>query len=135
MNLEFEFIKFPENITNYAKKIIDACYKVYVQRQAKQYEKGVIYHRFSYKWINYMSQTVTSEEGFVAIVKVDGQVAAFMKGYNNVRTESLEVPRLAINDEYYFYSPGVLLVNETMKWIYDQDDVSILDLCRGTEKY
>lgn len=82
-----------------------------------------------------MSQIVTSEEGFVAIVKIDGQVAAFMEGYNNVRMESLEVPRLAINDEYYFYSPGVLLVNETMKWIYGQDDVSILDLCRGTEKY
>ena len=79
--------------------------------------------------------SLPGENGFVAVVKVDGRIAGFMEGYINERKKSLEVPRLAIDDAFSFYSPGMLLLNESVKWLIENSDVRIIDLCRGTEKY
>ena len=46
---------------------------------------------------------------------IDGQLAAFMSGMLGLKHEYV-VPRLSINDEFGFYSPGMLLLNEAVKY-------------------
>lgn len=42
---------------------------------------------------------------------------------------------LAIDMEYSFYSPGYVLLCETMKYVIPNTSIRNIDLCRGTEKY
>ena len=49
--------------------------------------------------------------------------------------EEIQIPRLAIDSEYSFYSPGYLMVCETLKWLMINSDIQTLDLMRGGEKY
>lgn len=45
------------------------------------------------------------------------------------------MPRLAIDDNYRFYSPGYVLLAETLKYLGANTEVHELDLSRGEEKY
>lgn len=57
-----------------------------------------------------------------------------MSGMLGLRNEYV-VPRLSINDEFGFYSPGMLLLNETVKHFIAETDVRHLDLSQGEEPY
>ena len=74
-------------------------------------------------------------KGVLANFLIDGEVAAFMFGYINQRNHSLEIPKLAINEKFGFYSPGMLLVDNTVKYLANNTSIKNLDLCRGTEQY
>lgn len=43
--------------------------------------------------------------------------------------------RLAIDTKYSFYSPGLILVNELIKYMIDKTAYRVLNLGQGTEKY
>lgn len=47
----------------------------------------------------------------------------------------LIVPRLAINDHFRRYSPGMILLNEAIKHSYDHTNIKEIDLSRGVDKY
>ena len=50
--------------------------------------------------------------------------------------DRIVIPRLAIDDQFRFYSPGYLLICETMKYLLENNSsIKNIDLCRGTEKY
>lgn len=66
---------------------------------------------------------------------VDGELAAFMGGFISRGEGSFVVPRLSINEDFGFYSPGILLVNETARFMLDNTSYRILDLSLGTENY
>ena len=66
---------------------------------------------------------------------IDGNLAAFMSGFKNQERTTLIIPRLSINGDFLFYSPGLMLVNETIKFLYKQTSIRELDLSQGTEKY
>lgn len=67
------------------------------------------------------------------VLYIDGKLAAFLSGlYSDNR---LIVPRLSINNEFRRYSPGMLLVNETIKHLENKTKIRCLDLSMGEEAY
>ena len=58
-----------------------------------------------------------------------------MNGLKTHDGATVSVPRLAIDSEYSFYSPGYVLINEVIKYIAAHPVLNELDLSRGDEKY
>lgn len=63
------------------------------------------------------------------------RIMAFMNGLTTHDGSSVSVPRLAIDAEYHFYSPGYVLVTEAIRYIAAHPTLRELDLSRGDEKY
>lgn len=59
---------------------------------------------------------------------------AYMAGIYNENLKTYYVPRLCINEAFYKYSPGILLVNETIKYLLSEG-AQVLDLMQGDEPY
>jgi hypothetical protein len=70
----------------------------------------------------------------VALSLKDAGLIAFLSGFI---TNSSEVicPRGAMDSTFARYSPGKLLINETIKWLIANTDIRCLDLSRGEEQY
>ncbi|MCM1140863.1 MAG: GNAT family N-acetyltransferase [Muribaculum sp.] len=66
-------------------------------------------------------------------VYIDGHIAGFLSGLYN--EDRLIVPRLSIDDSFRRYSPGVLLIAETIKYLEQHATMRILDLSMGEESY
>lgn len=73
------------------------------------------------------------KETYCFTVSLNEEVAAFMIAYKN--KESFLVPKLAIDINYGRYSPGAVLIIESLKWLRENTNVKYLDLSRGDEKY
>lgn len=85
--------------------------------------------------MNYATLSMTSSKSIMTVLIIDGKVGAFMQGFYNERLKSFEVPKLAMNEEFSWYSPGLVLVNETAKMFIADSRIQYIDLTRGTEKY
>lgn len=70
----------------------------------------------------------------IFILASDNNPIAYMAGLYNEQQKIYYVPRLCINDVYKKYSPGIILVNETIKYLINQG-TSVLDLMEGDELY
>lgn len=73
------------------------------------------------------------KESALYTIKINGRMVAFMIAY--LYNGRLLVPRLAINSKYGKYSPGGLLLQETVKYYTARLGSFDLDLGRGEEKY
>lgn len=62
------------------------------------------------------------------------EIMAFMSGFLSNDAQTFSVPRVAINDRFRFYSPGCLLVSETIHHFINSP-LKNLDLSRGDESY
>lgn len=71
---------------------------------------------------------------FFAAVYIDGTLAASLMGFKSNDNRYI-IPRLSYNSEFYRYSPGGILVNETMKKLCEVETKVDFDLSRGEEKY
>lgn len=67
------------------------------------------------------------------LIYIDDQLAGFMCCLSD--GDELIVPRLAISDIYSFYSPGVLLLVSTIKYIYSCRSIKKIDMVQGQENY
>lgn len=70
----------------------------------------------------------------IYVLQVDDIPLAYMAGLYDEKKKIYLVPRLCINDVYCKYSPGIILINETIKCIISQG-VKIIDLMQGDEPY
>jgi len=120
-----------------ARKDIEACMKLYTKRQLKTYvEERALTYTFRTRMFHYLSVSAkTNKNGFFAILKLNGEVAAFMQGFYDPFDKEYEIPRLAMNDEMKFYSPGMILVAEVIKKYIGDKGVTHLNLLRGNEPY
>lgn len=84
----------------------------------------------SFATLNY----TMNKKGLTMALYIDNQLAAFMSGMVGQKQEYV-VPRLSINDDFGFYSPGMLLLNETVKYFIGNTDIRHLDLSQGEEQY
>lgn len=110
--------------------------ELYSKRHATRYsvqtshiKKWFLVHQ-SFATLNYTNNT----NGMTIALYIDGQLAAFMSGMIGNKNEYV-VPRLSINDEFGFYSPGMLLINEAVKYFMTETDIRHLDLSQGEEPY
>lgn len=135
-NLKFEFHIYGINKEDTV-KVKKAMHKKYLDlyklRLGNQYKANYIGRLF--KHFDYVSKTVMQDFGFMADICIDGKVVAFMEGHIDKKHNSIEIPRLAIDSEYGFYSPGLCLVNETVKYLMNNTAIKSLNLCRGDEQY
>ena len=65
---------------------------------------------------------------------INGILAAFMVGLET-NFNALVVPRLAINSEFAPYSPGKILIYESINYLISNSEIRTLDLSRGDERY
>ncbi|MBP3314116.1 MAG: GNAT family N-acetyltransferase [Oscillospiraceae bacterium] len=109
--------------------------KIYADRQVKHYRKagGYLYRLF----IRYIDVGTILHKEFPEVksfvLRIDGQIA----GYFDALYKDCEVviPRLAIDDTFSRYSPGVLLLNESIRYFYDSTAIRTIDLTHGNEQY
>ena len=113
-------------------KFFDNLMEMYYRRHEHQY-------CFKLSWLRKKITNVSNkgyihlEEGLTIILTCDQKPCAFLSGYISGR--EFVVPRLTFDDELKFYSPGILLVNETMKYLFSREDLDCLDLGIGKEDY
>lgn len=110
--------------------------ELYTERHAARYgvqtsrlKKWFLLHQ-SFATRNY----IDNQRGVTLALYIDDTLAAFMSGMLGLRNEYV-VPRLSINGELGFYSPGMLLLNEAVKYFMSGTDVRHLDLSQGEEPY
>lgn len=66
------------------------------------------------------------------VLEIDRQPAAFMVIYAD--KQHLLMPRLAIDMAYSRYSPGILIILESVK-LWQKESIADFDMCRGDERY
>ncbi len=64
---------------------------------------------------------------------MNGIPSASLMGF--IRGGRLYIPRLAINSDFSFYSPGMVLIRELVDYTVRSPELSTIDLSRGDEKY
>ena len=72
------------------------------------------------------------EESRLYVLTINGKLAAFMHVY--LHEGHALMPKLAIDVTYSRYSPGILMVLETLKMLM-AEGVKDFDMCRGEERY
>ena len=72
---------------------------------------------------------------FLAVVMSGEKVMAFVSGYKTHDGKKVSMTRLAINEELDYYSPGRILMNELIKYLFEKTDIKVLDLSRGDDRY
>lgn len=76
-----------------------------------------------------------NENAINASLYIDGKIAAFFAGFLNKKGDRIVIPRLAVDSSFKFFSPGYILLCESIKYLIDNSNVRNLDLCLGSEKY
>ncbi len=115
------------------KKMID----LYSIRRNTRYEhnEGKIYKLFLKK-LDICSAALKRMENVVHfILYIDNEVAAFCNGFISDNNSTITLPRLSINIEYEKFSPGILLLNESIKKICELGIAKKIDLIHGDERY
>jgi CelD/BcsL family acetyltransferase involved in cellulose biosynthesis len=71
---------------------------------------------------------------FYSIISIDQKMAGFCAGFTSA-DGCTSIPFLAIDSRFSQYSPGGLLITETIRQLINQGRVTSLDLARGDEQY
>ena len=117
------------------RELSDTCQKLYLNRQSVRYGWGGVIHYIGAYFASYFRLSLCDIKVFSALLTIDNEPAAMLQGYENSNAKSIEVPELAINEKFSFYSPGMILVNEVCRYLIEEKHYNALDLARGTEKY
>lgn len=119
------------------RKILDQLIDLYCKRHEERYDVETSAVKKLYlKYLDFSTACLRSyPDNFCAMVYMNGQLAAFMSGLVEKRGASVVIPRLSIDNQFSRYSPGVVLINETVKWLSENTGVRFLDLSKGAEGY
>lgn len=114
---------------------IDDIINLYSLRHEKKY---AVKTGFLKKWFlktqSFASQLyLHSPNALTFVLYINGSMAAFMSGLSG--NNRLIIPRLSIDETFKRYSPGMLLVIETIKYLIKSTDIRVLDLSQGKEQY
>lgn len=106
---------------------------MYIDRQKMRYEKSLFYGLF----VKYVDLGTKIQRGCgvtvcAYVLYINNRIAAFFDSISAGKT--IIIPRLAISDEFNRYSPGMILINESVKSLIDER-ISVVDLTHGTEQY
>lgn len=128
--LRFEFIQGKMD-----RKRLNKTMDIYNNRHSDRYGLKV---SFLKKWYLKYFDFVTvfckkSEKTCNALLYFNDEMVAFFTGLRE--NDKIIIPRLSIVGEYGRYSPGIILINETIKELHKQGEIQFLDLSKGEEKY
>lgn len=71
-------------------------------------------------------------ESELVVLEIDGKIASFMHVYRDY--PYILMPKLAINASFSRYSPGIIMLIESLKRYYNEGIIDF-DMCRGDERY
>ena len=74
------------------------------------------------------------ENSYCSVLYIDGKIAGFCAGFVQ-KGKKIVLPYLAINESFSRYSPGGLLITESIKYLTDNCEIEYFDLSRGEEPY
>lgn len=74
------------------------------------------------------------DSSMCGVLFINGEVAAAMGGYLQKNNEYYLIPRITYDKKYSRYSPGVILLLETIKYLIS-NKIPIFDWSRGDEEY
>ncbi len=109
------------------------CEEIYERRHDFSYVNFVRlwYNRVSNPYHHILTKHSEHE---IYVIKSNNIILAYMAGLYNEAQKTYYVPRLCINEKYSRYSPGIVLINETIKHLISQG-TKVLDLMLGDERY
>ncbi len=120
-------------------KIYRQALSLYCRRQAEAYTQGNFLaravHRLKLQHSRQSKALGTLPFALTLLLKINGKPAACMTGLLSADGDTYAVPRLAIDPEYGFFSPGYLLISEAVKYFAGRGGPKAIDLSRGNEKY
>lgn len=110
---------------------------LYYHRHEERYGEHTSKLKMWYmKHLNFMTRSLRNMPSAMSVMLyIDNELAAFMGGLASQGESDYIVPRLSISGKYGFYSPGMLLVNETARYMIEHTSNRNLDLSLGTEPY
>ena len=117
--------------------VLDAIIELYCKRHSARYQVETSSLKKLYlKYLDFSTACLRSHpDNFYALVYMNDQLAAFMSGMVEKEGSSAVIPRLSIEDEFSKYSPGMVLINETVRRMSSDFGIRFLDLSKGAEKY
>lgn len=114
---------------------IDELIRLYIKRHSERY--GVATGRLKQWFLTHQSFAtryyIEAPNAFTSVLYINSEIVGFLSGLHNDRI--LIVPRLSIDSDYRRYSPGLILVCETIKYLQQNAAIRCLDLSLGDEQY
>lgn len=109
---------------------------LYCKRHENRYD---VKHNFIKQWLlkhcHFATENYKKSANAISFgLYINGKLAAFMSGIMSKQNEFI-VPRLSINDDFSFFSPGMILITEVIKFLIENTNINCLDLSQGNEKY
>lgn len=118
-------------------KTLDQIIELYCARHSARY--GVQTSRAKKLYLRYLDFSTAClqnhKDNFCAVLYMNDRLAAFMAGMVEKEGSAVVIPRLSIEDDFGRYSPGVVLINETVKRMTTEQNIGNLDLSKGAEGY
>ncbi len=120
-----------------ARSVLNQIIDLYCERHSTRYNvRSSKLKNFYLKYFDFSTICQQkSRDNIYAILYIDGKIAAFLSGLLDINTNSAIIPRLSIDEDFYKYSPGVILINEVAKRFAEIKELNNLDLSKGNEKY
>jgi hypothetical protein len=116
---------------------LDQIIELYCARHSARY--GVQTSRAKKLYLRYLDFSTAClqnhKDNFCAVLYMNDRLAAFMAGMVEKEGSAVVIPRLSIEDDFGRYSPGVVLINETVKRMTTEQNIGNLDLSKGAEGY
>ena len=93
-------------------------------------------HYWKYRHIKHDTKSLRQlPNSFHAILYGNEHIMGFLSGLTNHDGTEVVIPRLAIDSQFRFYSPGYILLAETLCWLDANTTCRSIDLSRGDEQY
>lgn len=118
---------------------VKSLFSLYYRRRSTKYANGKLLSPISTFFASHFKHDSISLKKsdcslYIALY-INNQPAAVMLGFLDKNHNSFIVPRLAIEPDFAFFSPGVVLINEAVKYFIENTDIRTIDLTKGEEKY
>ena len=118
-------------------QVLDQIIDLYCKRHSERYNEQVsALKKWYLRHLDFSTACMRSgPDNFYALLYLNDQPAAFLSGMVEKGGSSAIIPRLSIEDGFSKYSPGMVLVHETVQSMISVRNIRYLDLSKGTEKY
>ena len=118
------------------KALLSEAMKIYTKRESERKNRRMdfipyIKHRY-FSALVWAMKNMASHYTFCFFL--NNKLAAFMTGFATNYNE-IVFPYVAIDSNYAVYSPGKLMISESVKYLQNCDSIRGLDLSRGDEHY
>lgn len=129
--IHIEVIKYDNN-NQINRRLWNTCEKLY----EKRHDSGdSLLSKWYIRFTNPYHYILSKGDNYRIMVLLHNNVPlAYMAGLIDLNNKCFYIPRLCINEDYLRFSPGIILIVETIKSLIEEG-ISYLDLMQGDEQY